>query len=197
MRLVTLGFASLRLGVRSPSSPLRPYNDLRRIRDSLQRAVQRCRAELEGFFMPSGRPEPFWRKQTNCYSGLWPFGMADPRGDVEVEWYGGRRQVLRVLTGMDLWTAPRLKPLPLNYLVTRDPSGTHRDGTCFCTDGELPPTEVLAHVVRCWSLDENQPALKAAIESARSPLTDGDSRPRSLMRPGRSTPMAIGWNVAS
>ena len=73
--------------------------------------------------------------------------------DVEVTWYGGRPKVLRVLTGLGLWDASRVDPVPLNYLVTRDPEGTQRDAAYFCTDGKLPPTEVLGYVVGRWSLE--------------------------------------------
>jgi NAD+ synthase (glutamine-hydrolysing) len=40
---------------------------------------------------------------------------------------------LRVLTGMGLWHAPRLAPVPLNYLVTRDPEDTQRDARAIAT----------------------------------------------------------------
>ena len=53
--------------------------------------------------------------------------------------------------------------MPLNYLVTRDVSGTHRDAVYFCTDGKLAPAEVLAHVVRRWSPEVTFAELRAHL----------------------------------
>lgn len=129
-----------------------------------------CRMKLNAAFYdnpldpPPGRRG---RKPTKGTRQLSPQQQAsDPQAawaEVAVDWYGGRAQVMRVLTGMGLWTAPRQKPLPLNYLVTRDPSGTHRDAVYFCTDGKLPPTEVLGHVVRRWSLEVTFAELRAHL----------------------------------
>ena len=119
-----------------------------------------CRLKLNAVFYdnpidpPAGRRG---RKPTKGARQLSPQQRAaNPQAawaEVSVPWYGGREQVMRVLTGMGLWTAPRRQPVALNYLVTRDPSGTHRDAAYFCTDGKMPPAEILAYVVRRWSLE--------------------------------------------
>lgn len=129
-----------------------------------------CRMKLNTVFYdnpldpPPGRRGPKPKKGARQPS---PQQQADdPQAvwaEVEVPWYGGGSQVMRVLTGIGLWTAPRLRPLPLNYVVTRDPSGTHRDAVYFCTDGKLPPAEVLAHVVRRWSLEVTFAELRAHL----------------------------------
>lgn len=54
---------------------------------------------------------------------------------------------------MGLWNAPRVEPVPLNYLVTRNPEGTRRDAAYFRTEGKLPPAQVLGYVVGQWSLE--------------------------------------------
>lgn len=86
---------------------------------------------------------------------------------------------------MGLWTAPRLKPLPLNYLVTRNPSGTHRNAVYFCTDGKLPPTEVLAYVVRRWSLE-------VTLAELRAHLGMETQRQWSDLAISRTTPVLMG-----
>ena len=58
--------------------------------------------------------------------------------EVEVRWYGGRLKAMRMLSGMGLWHAAALEPLPLNYLVVRDPEGQQRDAAYFSTSGRRP-----------------------------------------------------------
>ena len=83
--------------------------------------------------------------------------------EVEVTWYGGRPKVMRVLTGLGLWVAPQVEPVPLNYLVARDPEGKQRDAAYFCTDGKLPPAEVLGYVVGRWSLEVTFAEMRAQL----------------------------------
>lgn len=83
--------------------------------------------------------------------------------EVEVRWYGGRPKVMRVLTGIGLWHAPGLTPVPLNYLVARDPEGQQRDAAYFCTEGTMPPAQVLGHVVGRWSLEVTFAEMRAHL----------------------------------
>lgn len=81
---------------------------------------------------------------------------ADPGaawGEAEVAWYGGRRKAMRVLTGAGLWRAPGVGPVPVAYVVARDPEGRHRDAVYLCTDAAVPPARVLGFVVARWSLE--------------------------------------------
>ena len=61
--------------------------------------------------------------------------------------------MVQVLTGIGIWTEPRQKPMPMNYLITCDPSGTHRDAAYFCTDGKMPLAEILGLMVWRWNLE--------------------------------------------
>ena len=124
-----------------------------------------------------GARQPSPRDQAAAPDAAW--------AEVEVSWYGGRRQVMRVLTGMGLWTGRRLKPLPLNYLMTRDPSGSHPDAVYLCTDGKLPPGEVLAYVVRRWSLE-------VTFAEMRSHLGMETQRQWSDLAIARTTPVLMG-----
>ncbi len=151
-----------------------------------------CRMKLNTVFYdnpidpPPGRRG---RKPTKGSRQLSPQQQAaDPRAawaEVMIPWYGGRSQVMKVLTGMGLWTAPRLEPLPLNYLVTRDPSGTSRDAVYFCTDGKMPLAEILSRVVQRWSLE-------VTFGEMRAHLGMETQRQWSDLAIARTTPVLLG-----
>ena len=53
---------------------------------------------------------------------------------VEVDWYGGRRKAMRVVSGTGLWHTPHLDPVPIRHVLARDPEGQQRDAAYLCTD---------------------------------------------------------------
>jgi len=151
-----------------------------------------CRTKLNAAFHDSPiEPPPGrrGRKPTKVLREPSPRQQAaDPQApwaEVMVAWYGSREQVMRELTGMGLWTAPRVKPLPLNYLVTRDPSGTHRDAAYFCTDGTVPPDELLGYVVARWGLE-------VTFAEMRGHLGMETQRQWSDLATTRTTPVLLG-----
>lgn len=105
--------------------------------------------------------------------------------EVEVTWYGGPSKVMRVLTGLGLWVAPRVGPVAINYLVARDPGGAQRDAAYFCTDGKLPPAQVLGYVVQRWSLE-------VTFAEMRAHLGMETQRQWSDLAIARTTPVLMG-----
>ena len=105
--------------------------------------------------------------------------------EVEVTFYGGRPKVMRMPTGLGLWVAPRVEPVPLNYLVARDPEGSQRDAAYFCTDGKSPPGEVLGYVVGRWSLE-------VTFAEMRAHLGMETQRQWSDLAIARTTPVLMG-----
>ncbi|HYN63775.1 MAG TPA: transposase [Candidatus Limnocylindrales bacterium] len=104
---------------------------------------------------------------------------------VEVDWYGGRRKALRVVTGTGLWHAPHLDPVPIRHVLTRDPEGQHRDAAYLCTDERLTPERVLGLVVQRWSLE-------VTFEEARAHLGMETQRQWSDLAIARTTPVLLG-----
>lgn len=105
--------------------------------------------------------------------------------EVEVAWYGGRPKAMRVLTGLGLWDAPRIEPVPIRYVVARDPEGAHRDAAYLCTDVELPPARVLEYVVQRWSQE-------VTFEEMRAHLGMETQRQWSDRAIARTTPVLLG-----
>lgn len=104
---------------------------------------------------------------------------------VEVDWYGGRRKAMRVVTGVGLWHTPHLAPVPIGYVLARDPEGQQRDAAYFSTDERLAPERLLGYVVGRWSVE-------VTFEEARAHLGVETQRQWSTPAIGRTTPVLLG-----
>lgn len=104
---------------------------------------------------------------------------------VEVDWYGGRRKPMQVVTGTGLWHTPHLAPVPIRWVLARDPEGAHRDAAYLCTDERLAPDRVLGYVVQRWSLE-------VTFEEARAHLGVESQRQWSDRAIARTTPVLLG-----
>ena len=104
---------------------------------------------------------------------------------VDVDWYGGRRKAMRVVTGTALWHTVHLDPVPIRWVLARDPEGEHRDAAYLCTDQRLSPGPILGYVVRRWSLE-------VTFEEARAHLGMETQRQWSDRAIARTTPVLLG-----
>jgi hypothetical protein len=57
---------------------------------------------------------------------------------LEVDWYGNQRRTLDIATGTNLWYTPGFDPLPIRWVLVRDPAGKF-DPPPFCVP-TLKPT---------------------------------------------------------
>lgn len=96
---------------------------------------------------PAGRPGP----QASIGERLpSPQDLLDDPNTVwdlhEVAWYGGARRVIETTTGVALWYNTGQKPLPIRYIVVRDPLGKLEPAAFFATDPEAFPSSPYAPV---------------------------------------------------
>jgi hypothetical protein len=113
---------------------------------------------------------------------------ADPQTaweSVAVDWYGGRRKAMRVVTGTALWHTVHLAPVPIRWVLARDPEGQHRDAAYLCTDERLEPAVILGYVVQRWSVE-------VTFEEARTHLGVETQRQWSDRAIARTTPVLLG-----
>ena len=69
-----------------------------------------------------------------------------------VDWYGGGRRRVRLLTGVGLWyNRGRMVEIRWVYVVDRE--GTHRDDCIFSTDVALSPQRIVSLFTRRWSIE--------------------------------------------
>jgi hypothetical protein len=57
----------------------------------------------------------------------------------EVDWYGGERRVIETTTGASLWYDSTQKPLPIRWIIVRDPKDRMRPAAFFGTDPDAFP----------------------------------------------------------
>lgn len=100
-------------------------------------------------------------------------------------WYGGTTKRLDWTTGTALWYSTRLTPLPIRWVLVRDPDG-HLPLRAYCsTDVYQPAHAILAAFVKRWSLE-------VTFEESRQHLGIETQRQWSDKAIERTTPALFG-----
>ena len=103
----------------------------------------------------------------------------------EIEWYRGEKKRMLTFTRTALWYTPGYPPVAIRYVITRDPEGILRDEVFACTDLNATVEQILAWVVKRWSLE-------VAFEEAREHLGMETQRQWSDLAIKRTTPIILG-----
>lgn len=98
-----------------------------------------------------------------------------------VRWYGGRTQCLDYCTGKALWYYESKKPLPIRWVLVRDPKGNLKPRAFFSTDQSASPTQLITDFVDRWLLE-------VTFEEARAHLGIETQRQWSDKAIERATP---------
>jgi hypothetical protein len=102
-----------------------------------------------------------------------------------LDWYDGKRRTLDIATGVALWYTPGQDPLPLRWVLVRDPLGELLPAAFFATDLNATPEQILAWVVMRWSIE-------VTFEEARAHLGFETQRQWSDLAIIRTTPALLG-----
>jgi hypothetical protein len=102
-----------------------------------------------------------------------------------VKWYGGIERKLEVTTGTALWYTTGTDPLPIRWVLTRDPEGKRQPKAYFCTDQAQSAKEIVEDFVKRWSLE-------VTYEESRAHLGVETQRQWSDLAIERSTPCLLG-----
>ena len=94
---------------------------------------------------------------------------------VELPWYDGTERVLEIATGTALWYKTGQQPLPIRWVLSRDPRGVLEPRAYFSTGPEDTPASILARVVQRWPIE-------TTFEEARA--APGDRDATAMVRPG-------------
>jgi hypothetical protein len=82
---------------------------------------------------------------------------ADPRTTwipvTVATWYGRGARAVEVVTATAVWYHAGLPPVPLRWVLVRDPEGTFATQALLCTDHAVPPEQILAWFVQRWQLE--------------------------------------------
>jgi hypothetical protein len=72
---------------------------------------------------------------------------------VELAWSGRQKRVLSIATGTALWYTPGHDPLPIRWVLVRDPLGKLAPAAFFATHQDVSPLQILAWVIRRWRIE--------------------------------------------
>jgi len=104
---------------------------------------------------------------------------------ITIGWYRGETRTLDIATGTALWYTPGQDPLPLRWVLVRDPLGDLLPAAFFATDLNAAPEHILAWVVMRWGIE-------VTFEEARAHLGLETQRQWSELAIARTTPALLG-----
>lgn len=102
-----------------------------------------------------------------------------------VNWYGEGKRMLQICTGTALWYRSGYDPLPIRWVLTRDPAGRRPPKAIFSTDPGQPAEEIIQDFMKRWSLE-------VTFEESRAHLGIETQRQWSDLAIERSTPLLFG-----
>ncbi len=102
-----------------------------------------------------------------------------------VAWYGHQQRLLDVATGTALWHTDGCAPLPIRWVLVRDPRGRLSPYALFCTDPAVEARTILAAYLHRWNIE-------VTFEEARAWLGLDTQRQWTTRAVGRTTPCLLG-----
>ena len=101
------------------------------------------------------------------------------------QWYGAGPRTVEIASATAVWYHSGLPPVPLRWVLIRDPQGKFATQALLCTDLAITPAQILAWFVQRWQLE-------VTFEEARRHLGLETQRQWSDAAIGRTTPVLLG-----
>jgi DDE superfamily endonuclease len=102
-----------------------------------------------------------------------------------LDWYGEGQRMLELCSGTAWWYRFGSTPLPIRWVLTRDPAGKRPPKALFSTDQTQPAVEIVRDFMKRWSLE-------ATFEESRAHLGLETQRQWSDQAIERTTPLLFG-----
>ena len=100
-------------------------------------------------------------------------------------WYGAGQRQVEIASETALWYHPGLPPVPLRWVLIRDPLGQFEPQALLCTDLTVDPAQIVAWFVLRWQLE-------VTLQEARRHLGVESQRQWSELAIRRTTPALLG-----
>ncbi|MBV9502049.1 MAG: transposase [Acidobacteriaceae bacterium] len=100
-------------------------------------------------------------------------------------WYGRTNRLVEITTGTALWYRSGIVPVPIRWLIVRDPSGVLEPQAFLATDLSATPRDILAWFVSRWRVE-------VTFQETRSQLGVETQRQWSDKAILRTTPILLG-----
>ena len=78
-------------------------------------------------------------------------------------WYGRQTREVEVVSQTAVWYHTGLPPVPIHWVLIRDPEGEFPTQALLCTDLEVTPEPILAWFVQRWQLEVTFHAMRAHL----------------------------------
>ncbi len=101
------------------------------------------------------------------------------------EWYGGKRCRLDITSATAIWYHGGLPPLPIRWVLVRDPVGIRKPQAFLSTDLNATPAAILGWYVHRWSME-------TTFQETREHLGVETQRQWSSLAIARTTPALLG-----
>ena len=102
-----------------------------------------------------------------------------------LDWYSEGERTLEICSGTALWYRYGSVPLPIRWVLTRDPSGKHPPKAIFSTDPRQTAEQIVRDFMKRWTLE-------VTFEESRAHLGIETQRQWSDLAIERSTPLLFG-----
>ncbi len=102
-----------------------------------------------------------------------------------LEWYGQGERAVEICTDTALWYRSGYDPLPIRWVLTRDPLGKRPPKAIFSTDPAQPAEEIIQDFMKRWSLE-------VTFEEGRAHLGPETQRQWSDRAIEHETPLLFG-----
>ena len=79
------------------------------------------------------------------------------------QWYGREERQVEVVSDTAVWYHTGLPPVPIRWVLIRDPQGAFPTQALLCTDQDATPAQILAWFVQRWQLEVTFHALRAHL----------------------------------
>ena len=101
------------------------------------------------------------------------------------QWYGRTNRLVEIASGTALWYHGGLKPVPIRWLLVRDPTGELQPQAFLATDPSAHPRDIITWFVRRWQVE-------VTFEEVRAHLGVETQRQWSDKAILRTTPLLLG-----
>ena len=114
--------------------------------------------------------------------------LVDPKTSWEqltVAWYGGQQRMVEVASGTAVWYHSGLPPVPIRWVLLRDPLAQFAPQALLCTDQAISPTQIIEWFVLRWQVE-------VTLHEVRTHLGVETQRQWSDLAILRTTPALLG-----
>ncbi len=101
-----------------------------------------------------------------------------------IPWYGGKKYLLELASGLSLWHTSGFDPLPIRWVLVRDPAGKYKPTAFLCTDLLATPLQILHWFILRWNLE-------VTFQEVNAHLGFGTQRQWSDLAIARTTPLLL------